>query len=265
MKKGYHLPHPVSPCRFYEIIPLKQALKRISFLVAVLILTVSSLCAASEIFPWTREFDRTPKEKEAGPYKWKSALMDQSSQFGLALVFQDSQEEDEGIGLQIRYRRFINQTWSLNLAAGNIIGFNKEGVDIELYPIEAALLLHRDLDGRTHVYAGGGIGYYYVDFDASELEARYNYVTFPDSPLGAAGNVHRIDIDNDIGFIFILGVEQQMEGTASFFGEIRYLALDLDASADSARLARGLRYPSMPGEKLSLGGVGLTLGVMWKF
>jgi opacity protein-like surface antigen len=265
MKKGYHLPHPVSSCRFYEIIPLKQELKRISFFVAVLILTASSLCAASEIFPWTREFDRTTKEKEAGPDKWKSALIDQSNQFGLALVFQDSHEEDEGIGLLIRYRQFINQTWSLNLAAGNIIGFNKEGVDIELYPIEATLLLHQDLDGRTHAYAGGGIGYYYVDFDATDLEARYNYVALSDPPLGASGNVHKIDIDNDLGFIFILGVEQQVGKSAAFFCEIRYLALELNASADTARLARGLFFPSMPGEKLRMGGVGLTFGIMWKF
>ena len=265
MKKGLHHPHAISPCRFYEIIPLKQELKLISFFVAVMILMASSICSASEIFPWTREFDRPPQGDEAEPDKWKSALVDQSNQFGLALLFLNSNEEDEGIGLEIRYRQFINHTWSLNLATGKVIGFSKPGVDIEFYPIEATLLLHHDLDGKTHAYAGGGIGYYYVDFDASELEARYNYVTQPDDSIGASGSRLRVDIDNDLGFIFILGVGQQVGRYAAFFCEIRYLALDLNASADTARLHRGIEFPAKPNEKVSLGGVGLNMGIMWKF
>jgi opacity protein-like surface antigen len=232
----------------------------------MILLGVSAICAAAEISPGADEFDLYPKAHVGQPDKEKKAPTHRVDQYGLSILFQRAEDDSNGIGLEVRYRHFVNSTMSLNLATGKVIGFNKPGVDIDLYPIEGALVLHRDLDGKTQAYFGAGIGYYFVEYDASELERRYTYINYPaDSPLFPDGNSHRIEIDDDIGFTFFSGIEQQLEGNASFFCEIRYLVLELNASAHAVRIIKGLRLKSAPVEDLDMGGIGLNIGMMWKF
>jgi hypothetical protein len=262
MKNGLYHPLQVLHCSYHEKIPPKL----IGFLVAAMILLrVSSICAAPEISPGASEFDLYPKAPAGQPDKEKRAPTHRVDQYGLTVLFQRSGNESNGIGLEVRYRHFVNSDMSLNLATGKVIGFSKPGVDIALYPLEGALVLHHELDGKTQAYFGAGIGYYFVEYDASELERQYTYINYPADSLFAYGNSHHIKIDDDIGFNFFSGLEQQLGGNASFFCEIRYLVLELRASAHSVRIVRGLRLKSAPVEDLDMGGFGLKIGMMWKF
>jgi opacity protein-like surface antigen len=263
MKNGLYHPSQVLHCSYHDKIPPKL----IGFLVAAMILLrVSSICAAPESSPGANEFDLYPKVRAGQPDKEKMAPAHRVDQYGLTVLFQRAEDDSNGIGLEVRYRHFVNSVMSLNLATGKVIGFSKLGVDIDFYPVEGSLVLHRDLDGKTQAYFGAGVGYYFVEYDASELDRRYTYINFPaDSPLLPYGNSHRIKIDDDIGFTFFSGIEQQLEGNASFFCEIRYLVLEFNAYADDVRIIRGLRLKSAPVEDLDMGGIGLNIGMMWKF
>jgi outer membrane protein W len=268
MKKGLFHPFQALHCSLYEIILPKQELKLIFFFVAAMgLFMVSPIYAASESPSGISEFDDLfyPKKQAVEPDKVTSAPIELSDQYGLTLLFQRSHDEGNAVGLELRYRHFINTNWSLNLATGRVSGFSDGGVEVDLYPLEASFMFHHNLDNKAHAYAGAGIGYYFVHLDASELESQYTYLQYPQDALSPTGRSHRIEMDDEVGFIFFTGVEQQVNCNASFFCEIRYLVLDLKASANIAELNRGLIIPSSPTGEYDVGGIGLMIGIMWKF
>lgn len=108
-------------------------------------------------------------------------------------------------------------------------------VDLEVIPLELGLALAMDgANPNTTFLAGGGLGYYLMDGQAS-------------------GPGFRASADDEIGFYLVAGAEYHLRPNASLFAEAKYTFLTADNMAvDSAGNL----------DDADLDGIGINIGIL---
>ena len=198
------------------------------------------------------------------------AALAQQQSVGVLGAYQDAKDGDAGYGGLLRYQYDVDpEAGSLRFfaQAGYLTGFGddyqessvEEGVsftirdeiEVDVMPLEIALLYDWPVADSTELYGGAGVGYYLTDSDI-DLRVESMGVGLDLSSWAS------FDTDDELGFFGLIGVEQVVVDQVTLFAELRYSYLEV-------RTRTTLRIPDDPVESWSedadLVGVGANIGV----
>ena len=119
---------------------------------------------------------------------------------GLYGSYWDSDDLDEGIGGGAKVTFDVTNVLALDLRASYI---NFDELEMNVVPLEGSLQIGIPFGEAISPYGGIGMGYYF--FDADEA-----------------------DVDDEVGFFALGGLELHLREGVSLFGEIRYFVLEAD-------------------------------------
>jgi len=161
-------------------------------------------------------------------------LAEGMSSLGLYGSYVDSDDLEEGYGAGAKLKLGLLEILSLE-ARGAWVQFDLDDADfeIDMIPVEGALLLNIPLADNIIPYAGAGAGYYF--FDADE-----------------------VDLDDAVGFFALAGLELWLSEDMGLFGEVRWLWLeaDVDASRDE--------FEDLDDDEVNADGLGVNVGLLIK-
>ncbi len=114
--------------------------------------------------------------------------------------------------------------------------------ELEVIPIEAALMFKIPLDQQFNAYIGGGGGYYIADWEFSSPEGRI-----------------KVDIDDEFGFFAVGGIDVRVGDALSIFGEAKYTWLEYKKAK-----VRELG-PERLDIDLDMNGIAVNIGLLLRF
>lgn len=120
----------------------------------------------------------------------------------------------------------------------------EQDVTFTCCPFEAGLLLMLPVADAVTFYGGGGVGYYWYDIDV-EVSSKHHH------------HYHRewhdsVDLDDDIGWYAVGGVNLSLARCLSLFGEVRYT--DTETNPEDAKSF-----------KIDCSGIGGQIGILFDF
>lgn len=141
--------------------------------------------------------------------------MNLSQQAGLYAAYQDTEDMKDGFGAGFKYVLMWNNvapklSCGVDIRAGWLTydgDDNDYGADLDIVPVELSILAGYEVFNGARPYAGMGVGYYFFDAEGD-----------------------RLDMDDDVGFLGILGWDQRLTEQVSVFAEAKYLWLEPDAN-----------------------------------
>lgn len=190
---------------------------------------------------------------------------------GVLAAYQIAREGDDGFGGMVRYQ-YDQQPGAASLRffaqAGYLTGFGDkaaetaEGVmvnveaDADALPIEVALLCDFPTGEALELYAGVGAGYYLMDSDGTTS------VSIEGMPEYSGNWATSVDVDDDLGFLGLLGIETMVNERTSVFLEARYTYLKPDSVIRVDPPVAGVD-PIVVSDDIEIGGLGFGLGIRW--
>jgi hypothetical protein len=157
------------------------------------------------------------------------------AEFGVFASYLDSDDLDEGLGGGVKLEMNPIDWLSLD-ARFSYIKFDDVGfsdLDVEMVPVEVAGLLNIPLANERIVpYGGVGVGYYFMDSNRGE-------------------------IDDNVGFFPVVGLEMGGSPNFALFIEARWLVLETDVDAAEEALDDF--------DNTDIDGLGINLGLIWRF
>ena len=175
---------------------------------------------------------------------------DSGSGFGGFGSYWDSKDADDTWGGGAILRLGMGPQWQVDFRGSyyefsqSTMGFKET---LEIIPVEAALMFRMPLEHAFTLYAGGGGGYYFADYEARE-----------------GGEKLRLEIDGDIGFFVLGGAQFRIGEALSLFGEAKYIWLDFGKAK-----FKGTGIPELEREKfdidLKMDGLAINIGLLFNF
>lgn len=146
--------------------------------------------------------------------------------WGLYASYWDTSDADSAGGAGIKVLAEMVPGVQLELRGTYFEDLERDGLDVEVLPVEAGLALEVPLADDVGLLAGGGLGYYLMDGDG--------------------------DPDNEIGFYLASGLEWTIRSNAALFGELMYRVVSADDVGPD-------------GEDADLDGLGINVGLLIKW
>jgi opacity protein-like surface antigen len=144
-----------------------------------------------------------------------------------------------GFGGGIKFKTDLSEYFGVEARASCITQFDEDDTDdgVYLIPLEAGLLFNLPLqDSPLNLYGGGGIGYAIIP-EADD-----------------------VDLDDEICFYAVAGVEFSLSDSASLFAEAQYRVLEVDgAEVDD------YGEVDLDDEKVDFSGFGINAGLLFRF
>ena len=144
-----------------------------------------------------------------------------------------------GFGGGIKIKTDLSEYFGVEARASCITQFDEDDTDdgVYLIPLEAGLLFNLPLqDSPLNLYGGGGIGYAIIP-EADD-----------------------VDLDDEICFYAVAGVEFSLSDSASLFAEAQYRVLEVDgAEVDD------YGEVDLDDEKVDFSGFGINAGLLFRF
>lgn len=159
----------------------------------------------------------------------------------------DIRDSELGFGWQITYER--SDYWSLDLSLtrqtdtlddiGVLAPPFQDRFDLEMVSAVASLRLSYPIR-LTTLYAGGGLGYYYLRTDNKvanrSLAAQANTL-----PAGVQSARVSVNPDNKMGYHAAVGIEQMLTSRWELFAEYRWVWLDTTLKINRVESRGGLQ------------------------
>jgi hypothetical protein len=139
----------------------------------------------------------------------------------------DSDDMGEAYGAGAKLKLNLTELFAIDVR-GSYLEF--DDTNVEMIPVEGALLLQLPLGDSLTLYGGGGVGYYFFDSDVAEL-------------------------DDAVGYFPVAGLEISF-GDIKLFGEVRWLFLNTDVDTAGDEL-EGL----VDGDEADVDGLGVNVGL----
>ena len=115
-------------------------------------------------------------------------------------------------------------------------------VDLEVLPLEVGLVIKIPTDSAITPYIGGGGGYYQMEVTAENI----------------LGHSETIDIDDEIGWYGVGGLEIAISEGVAIFGEAQYRKVEATAQGDDVDEIE-------EDVEIDLTGIGFNAGLMFVF
>jgi hypothetical protein len=138
-----------------------------------------------------------------------------------------SDDAGSGIGVGARYALELAPPAALDFRAS---WYHCGDIDLDVIPLEAALLVRFVENEDVRPYVGVGVGYYLTE-----------------------GN--RGDVDDDPGWFALAGIEYEARPDWSWFGELQWTGLEPDVDDE-------FDAKEDTGSSVELGGIGLNAGLV---
>lgn len=162
----------------------------------------------------------------------------------------DAKDPDDTWGFGGLLRFDLNENLQLDLRGSYYLFEDREDDikgELTVIPAEVALMFKIPLEGQFSAYLGGGLGYY-----------------FGEAKLKGGGESFTIDIDDEVGFFALGGIEIKLGDSFSLFGEAKYTWLEFE----KAKL-KDTGIPELDGEKfdfdLKMDGLAVNIGLLLRF
>ncbi len=129
-------------------------------------------------------------------------------------------------------------------------------VDMEVIPVEVALLAHFDVHDRITPYLGGGVGYYFLDAKMRKSAQDTEWL---------------IKTSDEFGFFAVNGLHIRLNEYVQLFGEVRYTWLEfkkvkyrMPAPKDDLLWPAAIRAFEYEAD-LKMSGFGANVGLLFVF
>ena len=143
----------------------------------------------------------------------------QANGLGVYGSYWKTKDADDGFGGGAR----------LNIGLGDILGIDLRGgyfpdlakdedpydLDLRVIPAEAGLTINLPLSEQAIPYVGGGAGYYFID-----------------AKVKGPGVDESADVDNQVGWYAVAGLQIKLSGQVALFGEGKYTGVEAKAKDD---------------------------------
>jgi outer membrane protein len=151
-----------------------------------------------------------------GTHSSASSPKSMAGRFGLgariAYVNYDEEPNDAamyGVNLTYFFHRYASFELSVDYTDADVVGLSGDAGALEQVPVLLTLRMHFSTNPRVSPYVGGGVGYYFNDFDSDS-----------GSP--------NIDVDNNFGVHVNGGLEVFITDNAAINLDIKYVWQELD-------------------------------------
>lgn len=183
-------------------------------------------------------------------------------------TYQDASDGDAGMGGGAGYSvnmPSIHENVFLEGRLGYLTGFGSDSIDVTVIPIEVGLGYTYEIDEKLTAYGLALLGYYIADIEGESSRSGIYW----DGREISSGSTTSYDIDNGVGFNLSGGIEYALTDQLTFFGEIGFRILELDASVTTTggratRVGNLTITPPSGGtyeESSDLGGLNATVGI----
>lgn len=172
---------------------------------------------------------------------WDPDAVDEALGGGIALSFPFG---DSGLGMDFR-GSFYQEANSAALVIDNDNAFREFG--LQIVPVDVALRYDFNQDGAANLYLGGGASYLFLDIDQGP------------------------DLDDELGWLAIVGAEFGDPAGARFFLEGSYRSVTSTVRAEDLRDFLDDDDGSSHGDEIDddvpidLDGAMVNLGIVWRF
>ena len=144
------------------------------------------------------------------------ASMASANGLGVYGSYWDTKDADSGFGGGAKLSMSFGQYFAVEARGTYFNDLSKDegplNVDLQVIPVEAGLVLNMPLSDAVTPYIGGGGGYYFLKADTD------------------AGSV---DIDDEVGWYAIAGLEIKLSDAVALFAEGKYTGVEGTAKNDN--------------------------------
>lgn len=209
-----------------------------------------------------------------------AASMTLAGSAGILGTYQVPRDGDDGYGTLLRYQWDLtpeSKGAQLFAQGGYLDGFGESNytagsgslgmdVDLEVAPLEFGVLYDIAMTKQGALYVGLGIGYYFID-NSMTIKAD------PDSVPENADVGASISFADEFGAFALAGWEHDLAGNLSLFAEARYTYLDVDVDErwtiihpeTTSGMSDSKIELRSESDEYDLGGLGATLGLLWRW